>query len=47
MTKQEISGIYNRPLLDLIYDPATIHRNNNDYYARGGVLAVSLVGLTV
>lgn len=31
MTKQEISGIYNRPLLDLIYDAATIHRNNNDY----------------
>jgi len=31
MTRQEISGIYNRPLLDLIYDAATIHRNNNDY----------------
>lgn len=31
MTKQEISAIYNRPLLDLIYEAATIHRNNNDY----------------
>jgi len=31
MTLQEISAIYNRPLLDLIYDAATIHRNNNDY----------------
>ena len=31
MTIQEISAIYNRPLLDLIYDAATIHRNNNDY----------------
>jgi biotin synthase len=31
MTVQEISSIYNRPLLDLIYDAATIHRNNNDY----------------
>lgn len=30
-TKEEISVIYNRPLLDLIYDAATIHRNNNDY----------------
>lgn len=31
MTIQEISEIYNRPLLDLIFDAATIHRNNNDY----------------
>lgn len=31
MTLQEISAVYNRPLLDLIYDAATIHRNNNDY----------------
>lgn len=30
-TKEEISEIYNRPLLDLIYESATIHRNNNDY----------------
>lgn len=30
-TKAEISAIYNRPLLDLIYEAATIHRNNNDY----------------
>lgn len=31
MTKVEITEIYNRPLLDLIYDAATVHRNNNDY----------------
>jgi len=30
-TKEEISAIYHRPLLDLIYEAATIHRNNNDY----------------
>ena len=30
-TKEEISEIYNRPLLDLIFDAATIHRANNDY----------------
>lgn len=30
-TKEEISQIYNRPLLDLIFDAATIHRANNDY----------------
>jgi biotin synthase len=30
-TKEEISEIYHRPLLDLIYEAATIHRNNNDY----------------
>src|SRR5688572_2947189 len=30
-TKEEISAIYHRPLLDLIYRAATIHRNNNDY----------------
>lgn len=30
-TKAEISAVYNRPLLDLIYEAATIHRNNNDY----------------
>lgn len=30
-TKNEISEIYNRPLLDLIFDAATIHRANNDY----------------
>lgn len=30
-TKEEISTIYNRPLLDLVFDAATIHRNNNDY----------------
>jgi biotin synthase len=31
MTLEQISEIYHRPLLDLIYDAATIHRNNNDY----------------
>ncbi|WP_026898538.1 biotin synthase BioB [Daejeonella oryzae] len=31
MNKEEISEIYNRPLLDLIYAAATIHRNNSDY----------------
>lgn len=30
-TKEEIAEIYHRPLLDLIYEAATIHRNNNDY----------------
>ncbi|MGK2863860.1 MAG: biotin synthase BioB [Chitinophagaceae bacterium] len=30
-TKEEISGIYQKPLLDLIYEAATVHRNNNDY----------------
>jgi biotin synthase len=31
MTLEKISEIYHRPLLDLIYDAASIHRNNNDY----------------
>lgn len=30
-TREEIAEIYHRPLLDLIYEAATIHRNNNDY----------------
>jgi biotin synthase len=30
-TKEDILVIYNRPLLDLMYESATIHRNNNDY----------------
>src|SRR3569832_169914 len=30
-TKEEISEIYHKPLLDLIYDAATIHRENKDY----------------
>jgi biotin synthase len=30
-TKNEISEIYNRPLLDLIFEAARIHRENNDY----------------
>ena len=30
-TKDEIREIYDRPLLDLIYEAASIHRENNDY----------------
>ncbi len=30
-TKEEIADIYHRPLLELIYEAATVHRNNNDY----------------
>ncbi|HKO82345.1 MAG TPA: biotin synthase BioB [Chitinophagaceae bacterium] len=30
-TKEEIREIYDRPLLDLIYEAASIHRENNDY----------------
>jgi biotin synthase len=30
-TKEEIKDIYYRPLLDLVFDAATIHRNNNAY----------------
>lgn len=30
-TKEEITEIYNQPLLDLIYEAASIHRKNNDY----------------
>src|SRR5687768_16568378 len=30
-TKDEIKEIYNSPLLDLIYEAASIHRENNDY----------------
>ena len=30
-TKDEIKEIYYRPLLDLIYEAATIHRENSDY----------------
>ena len=30
-TKEEIASIYNKPMLDLIYESATIHRENNDY----------------
>lgn len=29
-TKEEIEAIYNKPLLELIYEAATIHRKNND-----------------
>ena len=30
-TKDEIKEVYSRPLLDLIYEAATIHRENSDY----------------
>src|SRR4249920_405005 len=30
-TKEEITKIYHKPLLDLIYEAATIHRENKDY----------------
>jgi biotin synthase len=30
-TKEEIYEIYNRPLLDLIFEAASIHRQNNNY----------------
>lgn len=30
-TEEEISAIYNKPLLDLLYEAATIHRQNEDY----------------
>ncbi len=30
-TTEEISEIYNKPLLDLLYEAATIHRQNKDY----------------
>jgi biotin synthase len=30
-TKEEIAEIYHRPLLDLIYEAATVHRENKDY----------------
>jgi len=29
-TREEIEAIYNKPLLELIYEAATIHRENND-----------------
>src|ERR1700748_1685079 len=30
-TKEEIAEIYHKPLLDLIYEAATVHRENKDY----------------
>src|SRR3981189_841313 len=30
-TKDEIAEIYHRPLLDLVYEAATVHRENKDY----------------
>jgi biotin synthase len=30
-TREEVESIYYRPLLDLIFDAATIHRQNNEY----------------
>ncbi len=41
-TKEEILEIYQRPLLDLIYEAATVHRNNNDY---GEVQISSLISI--
>ncbi len=41
-TKEEISAIYHRPLLALIYEAATVHRNNNDY---GEVQISSLISI--
>ncbi|HZV12051.1 MAG TPA: biotin synthase BioB [Candidatus Kapabacteria bacterium] len=41
-TQEEITEIYHRPLLDLIYEAATIHRRNNDY---GEVQISSLISI--
>ncbi len=41
-TKAEILEIYNKPLLDLIFDAANIHRANNDY---GEVQISSLISI--
>jgi len=30
-TREEITEIYRRPMLDLMYEAATVHRNNNDF----------------
>src|SRR5450755_4804707 len=30
-TKEEIAEIYHKPLLDLVYEAATVHRENKDY----------------
>jgi len=30
-TKEEITAIYNKPFLDLVYEAASIHRENTDY----------------
>ena len=30
-TKEEILDIYNQPFLDLLYQAASIHRENKDY----------------
>lgn len=30
-TKEEISAIYHKPFLDLVYEAATVHRENKDY----------------
>ena len=29
-TREEVSAIYHRPVLDLIYEAATVHRQHND-----------------
>lgn len=41
-TKEEISEIYHRPLLDLVYEAATIHRENNE---SGEVQISSLISI--
>lgn len=41
-TKEEIAAIYNRPLLELIYDAATIHR---EFHATGEVQVCTLLSI--
>jgi biotin synthase len=41
-TREEISEIYHRPLLDLIFEAATVHRKNKDY---GEVQISSLISI--
>lgn len=41
-TREEIAAIYHRPLLDLMYEAATVHRSNNDY---GEVQISSLISI--
>src|ERR1700758_4514987 len=41
-TKEEIAEIYHKPLLDLVYEAATVHRENKDY---SEVLISSLISI--
>jgi biotin synthase len=41
-TKEEIAAIYNRPLLELIYDAATVHR---EFHATGEVQVCTLLSI--